>query len=387
MLHTPGVRAGPSPTSATRAVFLAAGLAMASWAPMVPPVQARLRLTEGALGGVLLSLGVGSLLAMPFSGGLAARFGCRAVILVAAGVAGLGLPLAVGAPGTPTLALGLALFGAGIGTVDATMNIHATLVERASGRAMMSGFHGLFSLGGIVGAGAVTGLLALRVPPLGAILLVVALAGAPLAAFSRGLRFSGSERGGPAFALPRGRVLLIGLMCAALFLAEGSVLDWSGVLLVSARGVARAQAGLGYVAFAAAMTLGRLTGDAVVRGLGGLRTLVGGSALAAFGFALAALAPGWPLTLAGYALVGLGGANAVPVLFSAAGRQSAMPSGLAVAAATTLGYGGLLAGPALIGFGRAGDEPPDRAPGRGGAPRGGGLCGASGGGGGDAPRP
>ena len=138
--------------------------------------------------------------------------------------------------------------------------------------------------------------------------------------------------------------------CFILFLAEGSVFDWSGVFLSTVRGMAPTHAGVGYAAFSLMMTVGRLTGDAIVARLGGAKVIVLGSLTAAAGMALAALAPAWWAGVLGYALVGAGCANIVPVFFTAAGRQHAMPESIAVPAVTTMGYTGMLVGPAAIGF-------------------------------------
>ncbi len=154
---------------------------------------------------------------------------------------------------------------------------------------------------------------------------------------------------GPLFAVPRGFVLFLGVLCGVLFLAEGTVLDWSAVFLSSHAGLPRERAGLGYAAFALAMTVGRLTGDGIVHRLGAIRIVQLGGACAAAGMGLT-LVPAWPAALAGYALVGAGLSNLVPVLFSAAGRQTVVPENVAVPAITTLGYAGVLAGPAAIGF-------------------------------------
>lgn len=334
----------------TRVAFFIAGFGVSAWAPLVPFVKTRIGLDDGALGLLLLCLGMGSILAMPVAGGLATRFGCRRVIACAAVAMCAMLPLLATVTSRPVLVVALFLFGAAIGCLDCTVNIQAVIVERASGKAMMSGFHGLYSLGGIAGAAGVTGLLSVGVSPLLAALCVSGLALLATAhAASRGLAH-GSERDGPAFAMPRGVVLLIGLLCFVVFLAEGAMLDWSAVFLNSVRQVPSTYAGLGYVAFAAAMTVGRLTGDAVVGRLGRHAVVTGGALLAAAGLALATAVPSWPAALAGYALVGAGCANIVPVMYSLCGRQTAMPENIAVPAISTLGYAGILAGPALIGF-------------------------------------
>ncbi|XYD09284.1 hypothetical protein R1A27_01355 [Methylobacterium sp. NMS12] len=143
---------------------------------------------------------------------------------------------------------------------------------------------------------------------------------------------------------------MLGLLCFVVFLTEGSALDWSAVFLIQQRGLDPAWAALGYAAFSVTMTAGRLAGDRVVARLGRRSVVVLGGLLAAVGLALSVLVPAWEAALAGYALVGAGCANIVPVLFTAAGRQRAMPESVAVPAVTTLGYAGVLAGPALIGF-------------------------------------
>jgi len=334
----------------TRIVFFIAGFGMAAWAPLVPFAQARIGINEGVLGLLLLCLGAGSIGAMPLAGALAARYGCRAVIAVSTVLLCLTLPLLASVSSPPPLVAALAVFGGAVGSLDVAMNIQAIIVERASGRAMMSGFHGLFSLGGIAGAAGVTALLGAGASPLAATLAVVAVVAVALAIAAPHLLAHGSPRQGPAFALPRGVVLFIGALCFVLFLTEGAVLDWSAVFLVSVRGMEPSYAGLGYAAFALTMTIGRLSGDRIVRRLGGVTIIVAGGLLAAAGFALATLAPSWQAALLGYALVGAGCSNIVPVLFTAVGRQTVMPDQVAVPAITTLGYAGILAGPAAIGF-------------------------------------
>lgn len=334
----------------TRIAFFIAGFGIAAWAPLVPYAKARADLGEGALGLLLLCLGVGSIIAMPVAGALASRFGCRRVLAGGAILVCMALPLLATISSIPLLAASLFLFGAGLGAVDSTVNLQAVIVERASGKTMMSGFHGLFSLGGIVGAAGVSALLGLGLSPLGAMLVVVVVILLALAKAVPHLLPYASESSGPAFAIPHGVVLFIGTLCFIVFLAEGAVLDWSAVFLSAERGLDEAYAGLGYAAFALTMTAGRLTGDAIVRRLGPTRVIILGGALAAAGLLLATLSPAWEAALLGYALVGAGCSNIVPVLYTAVGKQTVMPEHIAVPAITTLGYTGILAGPAVIGF-------------------------------------
>jgi len=335
---------------ATRIIFFVLGFALAGWAPLIPMVRSRLFLDEAQLGSLLLIMGIGSVLTMPFSGGLASRFGCRKVLTISATLMILAVPLMVISPNRAVLACGLFCAGVGMGTTDAVMNIQAVIVEKASGRAMMSGFHGLFSVGGLCGAGMMTGMLSLRWSPTLACGVITLMSVVLLAASLSGHLTYGSDERTPAFAFPKGHVLLIGVLCLLMFMSEGAVGDWSGVFLNSVRGMDKNVAGVGYVAFSAMMTIGRLTGDLFVHRFGAFKTLLVGSLVTCSGFICVALIPFWWMSVLGFALVGIGASNVVPVLFSAAGRQPEMPSNLAVASVSTLGYAGLLIGPGLIGY-------------------------------------
>lgn len=337
---------------ATRAGFLIAGSAMAAWAPLVPIAKARIGVDDGTLGLLLLCVGLGSIVTMPMVGILASRFGCRAVIVTSTLVLAVVLPLLAVVDSILSVALTLALFGASVGAVDVAINIQAVMVEKDSKRNMMSGFHGLFSVGGIVGAGGMSLLLGAGVLPWTATLMFSALLVALLVLSFRGLLPYGNQETGytPLFTLPRGIVAFIGLLCFLVFLGEGAILDWSALFLIGAHRVDPAQAGFGYTMFALAMTAGRLTGDWIVKSLGGMKVVVGGGLIAALGFLLTVLAPNQPLAFVGFLLVGLGASNIVPVLFTAAGKQTQMPPSHAIAAITTIGYSGMLVGPAAIGF-------------------------------------
>jgi predicted MFS family arabinose efflux permease len=334
----------------TRIVFFIAGIGVAAWAPLVPFAKARAQIEDGMLGLLLLSLGTGSIIAMPVAGALTAKLGCRVVITASTLILSLALPFLATLSSLPGLIISLFVFGAGVGALDVSMNVQAVIVERASGKRMMSGFHGLFSLGGGVGAGGVTGLLSFGMSPWNATLTVAAVIAVLLALSAPHFLPYGGRSSGPAFALAKGVVLFIGVLCFILFLTEGAVLDWSAVFLAEVRGMSPAHAGLGYAAFAATMTVGRLTGDRFVRRVGPKVTVIGGSLLAAAGLALATLIASRPVALLGYALVGAGCSNIVPVMFSLAGKQNEMPESIAVPAITTMGYAGVLLGPALIGF-------------------------------------
>ncbi len=336
--------------NATRAMFFVAGFATAGWSALVPFAKMNTGVNDGTLGMLLLCLGVGALVAMPLTGHLTTRFGCRAVMTVATLAFCLMLPLLSVIPSPVLLALALLVFGMGVGTTDCAMNVQAILVEKAAPKPMMSGFHGFYSLGGIAGAGAVSGLMASGLSPFAASLAAAVVSLLLLGYSFRGLLTYANPPEGPAFALPHGAVLTIGAICFAVFLAEGTVLDWSAVFLTEHRDMPDTLGGLGFACFATAMTVGRLTGDRIVARFGREKVVILGALTAAIGLALPVIVPSWHVALVGYMLIGIGCANIVPVMFTAIGRQKSMPQAAAVPAVTTLGYIGVLAGPATIGF-------------------------------------
>lgn len=335
---------------ATRAAFFIPGFAIAAWAPLVPFAKLRAGLDDAGLGLVLLSLGAGSLLSMPMAGAFVAWRGYRSVLVISLLLICAALPLLALVNSFWLLGVSLFVLGIGMGSMDCAMNMQAIVVEREAGRAMMSGFHGFYSIGGLIGAASATALLSAGVAAWLMCLLIVAIILVLAAVSSAHWLGDRTSQNTPVFAWPRGSVALIGVLCFISFLAEGAMLDWSAVFLHEVRGVESASAGLGYVLFSSTMTAMRLLGDRLVQRIGRPRSLVLGSAVACIGLLIAALAPVSQIALCGYALVGLGCANIVPVLFSVAGQQRAMPEALAIPAVTTLGYAGVLAGPAIIGF-------------------------------------
>jgi MFS family permease len=343
-------RASRAAQRATGVVFFVSGFGMSAWAPLVPYAKARLGIDDGELGVVLLSLGLGSVLAMPIAGGLVSRFGCRIVIVGSAALLCGALPFLATLAHSSLLAMSLVAFGAGLGAIDVAMNIQAIAVERAARRAIMSGLHGLFGLGGMSGAAAVSAMLAVGASPVLSEISVAVISGFAVAAAAPYLLPHGAGRHGPMLAVPRGPVLLIGVLCFIGFLTEGSVLDWSAVFLISVHQIEPYSAGLGFASFSATMTLGRLVGDRIVQRVAGPAVIGIGGLLAAAGFALTTLVPSLPTALVGYGFVGVGCSNIVPVLFSSIGRQTEMAESVAVPAVTAFGYAGILVGPAAIGL-------------------------------------
>lgn len=333
---------------ATRLLFLCAGLATATWASLIPIIKTRIGIDESTLGFLLLCLGTGAIFAMPISGALATKYGCKRILQVSGILIVVCLPIFALVNSVLSLAVLLVLFGLSIGTTDCVMNIQAVLVEERSKMPLMSGFHGFYSLGGIVGAGAVAVLLIATFSSI-EICLAMALVVLLCLLIARGdlLPFA-SQTEGPAFALPKGPVVLIGVICFAMFLAEGTVLDWSGIYLMDYQNASNGMAALGIFSFSITMTLGRLLGDRIIHF--GQRVVLTISGLtASLGLLIAIASMNFYLALFGYVLMGIGCANVVPIMFSAAGKQTYMSQATAIPAVTTLGYVGVLMGPASVG--------------------------------------
>ena len=334
----------------TRVSFFVAGFALACWAPMVPYAQIRMQADPATLGTILLCLGLGSILGMPLAGALSSRVGARSIILTGAAGVCIALPLLALLSSPVGLGAALFLLGAGLGAADVATNIHGTEVQRAAGVPMMSGFHGFYSLGGLAGASGMTALLASGVDIGLAAFLAVAVVVACMAHAAPGFLAARADAAPSGLVVPRGVVLVIGLLMLSCFLVEGAILDWSGLLLAQEKQVDVARAGIGYTVFALAMTASRMMGDRLVGRIGERRTLRAGTALTGAGLALAALSAPLPVVLAGIALAGAAAGNVVPMLFTLAGRQTVMPAAQAIAAVSIPGYLGVLMGPALIGY-------------------------------------
>jgi MFS family permease len=344
-----------SPLRARRAVstiFFLNGMVLASWIPHIPAVKARHVMSDGQLGIVLLFMAVGSLLALPIAGGLVGRFGSRAMTTATALSFCLMLPLPILSPNVPTLALSLTLLGACNALLDVSMNAQAVEVERQYQRTIMSSFHGLFSLGGLVGA-----VLASRAMTFGAndlqhvatvMLLSVAVA-ICLLPWLLPSPPQPDERG-PTFIRPLGILFSLGMLAFFGLLTEGAMADWSAVYLHEVLKSDPATAALGFAACSLLMAVGRFSGDFLVTRFGPSQLLRLSSLLAAFGLG-SGLLIGTPFAaILGFGCVGLGIANIIPILFSAAGRAHGVQSGNALASVATTGYFGFLAGPPLIGL-------------------------------------
>jgi len=332
-------------------VFLLNGTGIGLWAAHVPTVQARMGIDTGMLSMVLLTVAGGALLAMPLMGGLTGRWGTRRMVLLSGFAFATMTPLIMGAPSLPLLFIAAFLFGVSNGALDVAMNANASEVETARGLPTMSSFHGFFSLGGLFGAG-IGGLLVGQGLGHGQGALMVGVVTAVVLALSapRVMGFAATHGAGSHFSLPRGAALGLGLLALLCFAVEGALVDWSALLMQERTGATPASAALGFSAFSIAMAACRFAGDRLIVRFGALRIMVVGGLAMFAGLALAVASTHFVLSAVGFALVGLGAANVVPLLIGAAGRIPGMSAGNGVAAVATLGYGGLLLAPPVLGW-------------------------------------
>lgn len=354
-----------------RVGFLAAGFAIAAWAPIIPYIKERFGLDEHGLGLLLLCVGAGSLFSSPLAGILTARLGCKIPIFASTLLWATCLILISVLESLPLLIVVLLLFGLAAVMLEVTSNINGAMIEQITGRTIMSGLHARYSLGGLIGSFGVTSLLGLNlsVEPaatISAIFLVVMVLwrGRNLFTLAElhpekvnknhekpdGAKAPAPERMFSRRYLLHPTVLMISFMLFVLYLTEGAMLDWSSVFLVDERGVPLEQAGYGYAAFAIMMTSLRFIGDRIVLLMGRRRVIVIGTLLICFGFISAALINHAYFTIASFALIGIGSSNVIPQLVSYVAKVKEVPMSISVTIVNSLGFTGVLLGPAIIGF-------------------------------------
>jgi MFS family permease len=337
---------------AVAAVFFFNGLLFGSWAARIPAVSDRLALSHGELGVVLAFLPAGAIVAMPLAGALAARLGSRRATRMAFAAMCAATAVVALAPSREALALLVLALGVGMGSLDVSMNLHGVTVERRYGRPILAGFHAAFSFGGLAGAG--LGALAAGAGLDARPHLALAAAVAAVVGLTWSRRFlpgtaDAASRSEPVFARPPRRLWALGALAFACLLIEGASADWSGVYLADELGTGPALAALGFTAFSVTMTAGRLVGDRLVEAAGAVRVVRAGGLLAAAGFGLTLVTARPAAALVGFACLGAGMASIVPIVFRAAGSVPGLAAGIALAAVSSVGYLGFVAGPPVIG--------------------------------------
>lgn len=340
-------------TWALRLQFFIAGALFATWGVHVPSVKSHYALGEQALAWAMLAGGAGAVAALLQAGQVLARFEPRRVVPVAGLACAAAIASLLASRHYGVLLALLLAYGMAAALFDVAINAQASALERLAGRPLMSGFHGMFSLGGMAGAGAGSVLAAAgvgAVPHLAGAALVCAVLTCGAGAWMLRQPPAKGQSRQPGLSLPRGSLALLGLLAAMGLIAEGAMYDWSVLYLKQDIGAGTAVASLGYTSFSAAMAAARFGGDWVRARLAPVTLLRASGAVGVAGMALALLVPHPAAVLAGFTLAGLGFANIVPVLFSAAAQVPGVAPAHGIAAVASVGYLGLMAGPPVIGF-------------------------------------
>ena len=338
-----------------KAFYFLGGFGFTSWASLIPFLRQQLQIQDDHLGFLLLAVGLGALIMMMLAGSIAGRLGCRRSLTIAGLAIAVVLNVLCYVPAYAAALVMAVLLGSSLGLLDVVVNINGIFIERKVHKRLMSGLQAMWSLGNFAGAAFFASML-----HLGFYWKIVMIAGAVFIGlcvcfFAPHLHEERQASGkGASLVLPKGKIVLIGLVCTIAFLVEGSINDWSGVFMTTEKGIDISQSGLGLTLFTASAFLARLPGDSLTMHFRPRRLLALSLPVAFAGFLGILLISGGPLLFASYILIGVGCANTVPIFYSSLGTQKDMPVADAVAAVSTIGYAGILLAPAVLGFiGRA----------------------------------
>lgn len=336
---------------ATRTQFLNLGFIAGTWGVHVPSIKAQYALDERALAGALLATSLGSVLTLTIAGRLVATLGARTTTVLAGWTFCVALGLSLVLPGLWALLPVMLLLGAGESVFDVAINAEGTSLETLTGRAVMSGFHGMFSLGAMIGAAAAAAMIRGSVPNPIQLALVGGVVATSIAVASRGMLAShpAADASQAHFTWPKGTLLLIGLLILSGMLAEGVMYNWSVLYVAQELHAPQEKAAMAYVAFAGATAAMRFAGDAVRTRVSERTMLVAGPMLAAVAMLLVLLVARPWFALVGFALVGIGLATVVPILYNAASRVPGVSRAAAIASVSSIGYVGFMIGPPIIG--------------------------------------
>lgn len=338
-----------------KAFYFLGGFGFTSWASLIPFLRQQLQIQDDHLGFLLLAVGLGALIMMMLAGSIAGRLGCRRSLTIAGLAIAVVLNVLCYVPAYAAALVMAVLLGSSLGLLDVVVNINGIFIERKVHKRLMSGLQAMWSLGNFAGAAFFASLLHLGFYWKIVMIADAVFIGLCVCFFAPHLHGERQASGkGASLVLPKGKIVLIGLVCTIAFLVEGSINDWSGVFMTTEKGIDISQSGLGLTLFTASAFLARLPGDSLTMHFGPRRLLALSLPVAFAGFLGILLISGGPLLFVSYILIGVGCANTVPIFYSSLGTQKDMPVADAVAAVSTIGYAGILLAPAVLGFiGRA----------------------------------
>jgi MFS family permease len=334
------------------AFFFLAGLCFASWASRIPDIKLKLHLGEAELGGILLALPAGLMVSLPFSGWLVTRFGSRHMVWLSAVLYAGTLP-AIGWVNTPwQLVAVLFIYGLLGNLLNIAVNTQAVSLEALYGRSIMASFHGVWSFAGFTGTVIGGVMINFHLLPWQHFTIITLFAWLLAFLLYRNMlrQDINTDEKRPLFARPDATLLSLGLIAMCCMICEGTMFDWSGVYFQKVVQAPKGLVTLGFTAFMSTMAGGRFIGDRLATRLGTKRMLQWSGIVIAAGLLLAISFPGLVVSTAGFLLVGIGVSSVVPLVYGAAGKSPNFSPGVALAAVSTIGYLGFVAGPPLIGF-------------------------------------
>ena len=337
---------------AVSTLFFLQGLCFASWASRIPSIQETLHLSEAQLGAVLLAIPVGSMISLPITGWLVAKFGSKKVVTLGVFLYSLTLITLGMAQNTFQLISYLLLFGFGGNFMNIGVNTQAVGVESLYKKPIMGMFHGMWSLAGFTGAALGTLMIGEGIVPMQHFLSITIFVVLAALVSTRFILPEDPNRQAdqPIFAKPDKSLLMLGIIAFCTMICEGAMFDWSGVYFQKVVQADQAWVGAGYTAFMATMASGRFVADWFTSKFGLKQTLQLSGILIATGLLVAVLLPGLVTAIVGFLLVGAGVSSVIPLVYSAAGKSKVLSPGVALAAVSTIGFLGFLLGPPLIGL-------------------------------------
>ncbi|MDH5609180.1 MAG: MFS transporter [Cyclobacteriaceae bacterium] len=333
-------------------VFSSNSFMFGNWVTRIPDIKLALGLTDATLGLALLGAPIGAMIIMPFSGWIIARFNVGKTTLLFALLQMLSPTILSLSTSLWTLMAGLFYFGFTNAIMDIAMNAAAASVEKKQKRPIMSTCHGMWSLGAMAGSAVGSVVLALHVEPgvhlMGLTLFLLAF----IATIARYILMYREETNSEdkLFAIPNRTLLALAIMAFCILLSEGAIADWSALYMKESLIASPVLTGLAYAAFSGMMAIGRFMGDAIIPVIGKKKTALWGGLLSAISLAITLVLGDPYLAIIGFALTGLGYSCVVPVIFSSAANEPGFSAGAGIAAVSTVGYAGFLAGPPLIGL-------------------------------------
>ncbi len=333
-------------------LFFFFGFIFASWASRIPAIQQRLHLSEAGLGAVLLSMPVGSFLALPFSGYVSSKFGSRIVTIISTFIYSCLLAAIGYAQNTFQLTIVLFLFGATGNIVNIAINTQALALEKAYNRTIISSFHGMWSVAGIFAASLGTYFIAKSFPVVFHFLLIAIISLTGFLLCAPYLLYENVEQleNRSFFRKPDKALVGIGIIGFCAMICQGAMFDWSGVYFKKVITAPKAYIGFGYTAFMISMTFVRFITDWITHHIDFKKIMIFCGISTTAGLLVVVLFPYVVPSTIGMFLVGIGVSPAIPLVFSAAGKFKILPPPVAIAAVSSIVMIGLLIGPPFIGF-------------------------------------